>query len=90
MSFEHRPARRYQRGGACCRFERLNLDETVDGIPSSSCPLARPHLDEQAIIAAINPDKDVDGFHVINAGRLAGWVSPASFPCTPLGFASCC
>jgi methylenetetrahydrofolate dehydrogenase (NADP+)/methenyltetrahydrofolate cyclohydrolase len=41
-------------------------------------------MDEQAVIAAIDPDKDVDGFHVINAGRLA--VGDRGFvPCTPLG-----
>jgi methylenetetrahydrofolate dehydrogenase (NADP+)/methenyltetrahydrofolate cyclohydrolase len=42
------------------------------------------HLDERAVLAAINPDKDVDGLHVVNAGRLASGV-PALVPCTPLG-----
>jgi methylenetetrahydrofolate dehydrogenase (NADP+)/methenyltetrahydrofolate cyclohydrolase len=42
------------------------------------------HIDEAAVIAAIDPEKDVDGFHVVNAGRLA--VGAEGFvPCTPLG-----
>ena len=62
--------------------EQLNLDNTVDGI-LVQLPLP-DHLDEQSVIATIAPDKDVDGFHVVNAGRLAtggeGFV-----PCTPYG-----
>ncbi|TRD11125.1 bifunctional methylenetetrahydrofolate dehydrogenase/methenyltetrahydrofolate cyclohydrolase FolD [Erythrobacter insulae] len=62
--------------------EQLNKDEAVDGI-LVQLPLP-DHLDEQSIIAAISPDKDVDGFHVINAGRLS--VGQSGFvPCTPLG-----
>jgi methylenetetrahydrofolate dehydrogenase (NADP+)/methenyltetrahydrofolate cyclohydrolase len=61
---------------------RLNADQAVDGI-LVQLPLPS-HIDEQAVIAAISPDKDVDGFHVINAGRLA--VGLEGFvPCTPLG-----
>ncbi|AWW73509.1 bifunctional methylenetetrahydrofolate dehydrogenase/methenyltetrahydrofolate cyclohydrolase [Erythrobacter sp. KY5] len=60
----------------------LNQDDRVDGI-LVQLPLPG-HLDEQSIIAAISPDKDVDGFHVINAGRLS--VGQSGFvPCTPLG-----
>lgn len=63
-------------------IERLNRDEAVDGI-LVQLPLP-DHLDEQSIIASISPDKDVDGFHVINAGRLS--VGQSGFvPCTPLG-----
>ena len=62
--------------------ERLNNDESVDGI-LVQLPLP-DHLDEQSIIASSSPDKDVDGFHVINAGRLS--VGQSGFvPCTPLG-----
>jgi methylenetetrahydrofolate dehydrogenase (NADP+)/methenyltetrahydrofolate cyclohydrolase len=62
--------------------EQLNRDEAVDGI-LVQLPLPGP-LDEPSIIAAISPDKDVDGFHVINAGRLS--VGQSGFvPCTPLG-----
>ncbi len=63
-------------------IEQLNDDDAVDGI-LVQLPLP-DGLDEQAIIAAIAPDKDVDGFHVINAGRLS--VGQNGFvPCTPLG-----
>jgi methylenetetrahydrofolate dehydrogenase (NADP+)/methenyltetrahydrofolate cyclohydrolase len=64
------------------RIEALNADEAVDGI-LVQLPLPG-HLDEQTVIAAINPDKDVDGFHVTNAGRLAVG-QPGFVPCTPLG-----
>jgi methylenetetrahydrofolate dehydrogenase (NADP+) / methenyltetrahydrofolate cyclohydrolase len=60
----------------------LNADPAVDGI-LVQLPLPR-QIDEQAVIAAIDPAKDVDGFSAVNAGRLAigleGFV-----PCTPLG-----
>ena len=60
----------------------LNADRQVDGI-LVQLPLPK-HMDEAAVIAAIDPDKDVDGFHVVNAGRLA--VGADGFvPCTPLG-----
>jgi methylenetetrahydrofolate dehydrogenase (NADP+)/methenyltetrahydrofolate cyclohydrolase len=62
--------------------EELNGDPIVDGI-LVQLPLP-DHIDDKAVIAAINPAKDVDGFHVINAGRLA--VGESAFvPCTPLG-----
>ncbi|MDQ0838809.1 bifunctional methylenetetrahydrofolate dehydrogenase/methenyltetrahydrofolate cyclohydrolase FolD [Sphingomonas faeni] len=60
----------------------LNADPTIDGI-LVQLPLPK-HIDEQAVIAAIHPDKDVDGFHPINAGRLATGL-PGFVPCTPLG-----
>jgi len=62
--------------------EKLNADKAVDGI-LVQLPLP-DHIDEQAVIAAIDPDKDVDGFHVINAGRL-GVGQEGFVPCTPLG-----
>jgi methylenetetrahydrofolate dehydrogenase (NADP+)/methenyltetrahydrofolate cyclohydrolase len=61
---------------------RLNADPAVDGI-LVQLPLPR-HLDESAVIAAIDPDKDVDGFHPLNAGRLASGL-PGLVPCTPMG-----
>jgi methylenetetrahydrofolate dehydrogenase (NADP+)/methenyltetrahydrofolate cyclohydrolase len=68
-------------------IEELNGDERVDGI-LVQLPLPAD-IDEAAILAAIHPDKDVDGFHIINAGRLAvGQVvgaQAAMVPCTPLG-----
>lgn len=63
-------------------IEELNGDPRVDGI-LVQLPLPA-HMDEQAVIAAIDPAKDVDGFHVINTGRLAVGL-PALVPCTPLG-----
>jgi methylenetetrahydrofolate dehydrogenase (NADP+)/methenyltetrahydrofolate cyclohydrolase len=81
-SFEHRLPADTSEAALLSLIERLNQDEAVDGI-LVQMPLPNG-LDEQAIIAAINPDKDVDGFHVINAGRLA--VGKEGFiPCTPLG-----
>jgi methylenetetrahydrofolate dehydrogenase (NADP+)/methenyltetrahydrofolate cyclohydrolase len=62
--------------------EALNADERVDGI-LVQLPLPS-HMDDKAVIAAIDPAKDVDGFHVANAGRLA--VGEKSLvPCTPFG-----
>ncbi len=62
--------------------DRLNADPAIDGI-LVQLPLPA-QIDEKAIITRIDPDKDVDGFHPVNAGRLAiglhGFV-----PCTPLG-----
>lgn len=59
-----------------------NTDTSVHGI-LVQLPLPR-HIDEQNVILAINPDKDVDGFHPINAGRLLIG-SPGFVPCTPAG-----
>lgn len=61
---------------------QLNADASVHGI-LVQLPLPR-HISEAAVINAIDPDKDVDGFHVINAGRLATG-QPALVPCTPYG-----
>lgn len=63
-------------------IDELNGDPRVDGI-LVQLPLPK-HIDEQAVIAAINPDKDVDGFHVVSVGRLAIGQS-GLVPCTPLG-----
>jgi methylenetetrahydrofolate dehydrogenase (NADP+)/methenyltetrahydrofolate cyclohydrolase len=81
-SFEHRLPADTSEAALLSLVERLNNDPEVDGI-LVQLPLPAG-LNEQAIIAAISPDKDVDGFHVINAGRLA--VGQQGFvPCTPLG-----
>ncbi|MPT49156.1 MAG: bifunctional methylenetetrahydrofolate dehydrogenase/methenyltetrahydrofolate cyclohydrolase FolD [Sphingobium sp.] len=63
-------------------IDDLNKNDAVDGI-LVQLPLPK-HLDENAVIAAIDPAKDVDGFHVVNSGRLAVGL-PALVPCTPLG-----
>ncbi|WP_421989595.1 bifunctional methylenetetrahydrofolate dehydrogenase/methenyltetrahydrofolate cyclohydrolase FolD [Qipengyuania sp.] len=81
-SFEHRLPGDASEADLLALVEKLNADPAVDGI-LVQLPLP-DHLDEQAVIAAISPDKDVDGFHVTNAGRLA--VGQSGFvPCTPLG-----
>ena len=81
-SFEHKLPADTDEATLLALVERLNADPAVDGI-LVQLPLPR-HLDEQKVIATISPDKDVDGFHVTNAGRLA--VGQAGFvPCTPLG-----
>jgi len=81
-SFEHRLPADTAQADLLALVERLNADDAVDGI-LVQLPLP-DHLDEQAVIAAIAPEKDVDGFHVINAGRLA--TGGAGFvPCTPYG-----
>ena len=60
----------------------LNADPLIHGI-LVQLPLPK-HLDDKVVIAAISPDKDVDGLHVVNAGRLASGL-PGLYPCTPLG-----
>lgn len=64
------------------KVEELNTDPAVNGI-LVQLPLP-DHIDEQKVLATINPDKDVDGFHVVNVGRL-GVGASGLVPCTPLG-----
>jgi methylenetetrahydrofolate dehydrogenase (NADP+)/methenyltetrahydrofolate cyclohydrolase len=62
---------------------QLNGDPAIHGILVQSPP--PPHIDERAITLAMDPAKDVDGFHPVNIGKLAIG-DPAGFvPCTPLG-----
>ena len=62
--------------------DELNRDDTVNGI-LVQLPLP-DHIDDEKVLAAIDPDKDVDGFHTVNVGRL--WTGvPGLVPCTPLG-----
>ena len=63
-------------------IERLNSEPAIDGI-LVQVPLPE-HIDERAVIEAISPEKDVDGFHPYNVGRLA-LRHPLMRPCTPLG-----
>ena len=60
----------------------LNADEAVNGI-LVQLPLPK-QIDAQKVIAAIDPAKDVDGFHPLNVGRIASGL-PGLVPCTPLG-----
>ena len=81
-SFEHRLPDTTDQRTLIDLVERLNRDPAVNGI-LVQLPLP-PQIDPAAVIAAIDPDKDVDGFHVENAGRLALGL-PGLVPCTPLG-----
>ena len=81
-SFEHRLPATTSQDELVALIDTLNADPSVDGI-LVQLPLP-PQIDERVIIIRIDPDKDVDGFNPVNAGRLAvglhGFV-----PCTPLG-----
>jgi methylenetetrahydrofolate dehydrogenase (NADP+)/methenyltetrahydrofolate cyclohydrolase len=63
--------------------QKLNANPAIHGILVQSPPPA--HIDERAVIAAIDPRKDVDGFHPINVGKLALGDNDGFVPCTPLG-----
>jgi methylenetetrahydrofolate dehydrogenase (NADP+) / methenyltetrahydrofolate cyclohydrolase len=81
-SFEHRLPGTTGEDELVALVRRLNADEAVDGI-LVQLPLP-PGIDDKAVIGAIDPAKDVDGFHALNAGRLA--VGEAGLvACTPLG-----
>ena len=64
------------------KIQDLNNDETVSGI-LVQLPLPK-HIDKQKVIEAIDPSKDVDGFHPMNVGNLSSGYE-SSIPCTPLG-----
>ncbi len=81
-SFEHQLPGSSSQAELVDLVEQLNADERVDAI-LVQLPLPAP-INEKAVIAVIDPAKDVDGFHVANAGRLA--VGEKSLvPCTPFG-----
>ena len=65
------------------QLEQLNNDNSVHGV-LVQLPLPK-HIDESVIISAINPNKDVDGFHALNSGRLFNGEPGALVPCTPQG-----
>lgn len=69
-------------------IDQLNADPDVNGILIQS-PLP-PHLDEQAAFNRIDPDKDVDGFHVENAGRVVQEDPNGFVSCTPAGIIEIC
>lgn len=81
-SFEHRLPADIGQDALIALVEQLNADANVDGI-LVQLPLPK-HLDETQVLRAVDPDKDVDGFHPVNAGRLATGM-PGFVPCTPLG-----
>ena len=82
QSFEHRLPAETSQQDLLDLVAALNADDSVDGI-LVQLPLPG-HIDDKAVLAAIDPAKDVDGFHVVNAGRLAVG-EEALVPCTPLG-----
>ena len=81
-AIEHRLPDSTSQAELLALVQRLNQDRDVDGI-LVQLPLP-PQIDPQAVIASIDPDKDVDGFHPVNAGRLATGLD-GFVPCTPLG-----
>ncbi len=82
VSFEHRLPAETPEAELLALVERLNRDPAVNGI-LVQLPLPA-QIDTTRVLAAIDPVKDVDGFHVVNAGRLAVGLD-ALVPCTPLG-----
>jgi len=81
-SFERRLAADISEAALVAEVEKLNADASVDGV-LVQLPLPR-HIDAHRVIAAIDPAKDVDGFHPVNVGRL--WTGlPGFVPCTPQG-----
>jgi methylenetetrahydrofolate dehydrogenase (NADP+)/methenyltetrahydrofolate cyclohydrolase len=81
-SFEHRLPDSISQDELLALVEQLNADDSVDGI-LVQLPLPAG-IDDKAVIEAVDPAKDVDGFHPINAGRLAVG-EEGLVPCTPLG-----
>jgi methylenetetrahydrofolate dehydrogenase (NADP+)/methenyltetrahydrofolate cyclohydrolase len=81
-SFEHKLSADTSQSNVLKLVKKLNADPTVHGI-LVQLPLPA-QIDDDAVIQAIDPAKDVDGFHAINAGRLMIG-QPALVPCTPVG-----
>lgn len=82
-SFEFKMDESTSQEDLLAKVHELNADPKVNGI-LVQLPLPK-QIDEQAVLAAIDPDKDVDGFHVVNVGRLNTGSDEAMVPCTPLG-----
>ncbi len=82
LSFEHRLPVDVPERDLLALVAALNADPAVDGI-LVQLPLP-PHIDSARVLEAVYPAKDVDGFHPVNAGRLAVGL-PALVPCTPSG-----
>lgn len=82
VSHSHRLAHGTDQTALLALIDDLNLDPAIDGI-LVQLPLPR-HIDERAVTARVRPEKDVDGFHPTNMGRLA-LRDPGLRPCTPRG-----
>ena len=81
-SFAHHLPETLSEAELLALVDKLNRDPAVDGI-LVQLPLPK-QIDAQRVIEAIDPDKDVDGFHPVNAGRLATGLT-GLVPCTPFG-----
>ena len=81
-SFEHRLPATASEADVLAIVARLNADPKVHGI-LVQLPLP-PHIHTEVVLRAIDPDKDVDGFHPINVGKLSIG-EPCLAPCTPTG-----
>lgn len=82
VSVEHRLPADVPEAELLALVAALNADDAVDGIlVQMPCP---KHISEARVIAAVDPAKDVDGFHPVNAGALASGL-PGLVPCTPSG-----
>jgi methylenetetrahydrofolate dehydrogenase (NADP+)/methenyltetrahydrofolate cyclohydrolase len=81
-SIEHKMDAKTSQDELLQLIDQLNNDDSIDGI-LVQLPLP-DQINADAVINALNPDKDVDGFHVTNVGRLCAGL-PANIPCTPYG-----
>jgi methylenetetrahydrofolate dehydrogenase (NADP+)/methenyltetrahydrofolate cyclohydrolase len=81
-AFDHKLPESVSEAELLMLIGKLNGDSQVNGI-LVQLPLP-PQIDAQKVIASIEPDKDVDGFHPLNTGRHASGI-PGLVPCTPLG-----
>lgn len=82
QSFEHKLPADTSEADLLALVDQLNADPAIDGI-LVQLPLPS-HIDANNVLTRIDPDKDVDGFHPVNAGRLAIGL-PGFVACTPLG-----
>ncbi len=82
-SFEHRLPADTSEDTLLALVDKLNGDDAVNGI-LVQLPLPK-HIDETKVINRISPEKDVDGFHILNSGKLATGQTDGMVPCTPLG-----
>ncbi len=83
QSFHHPLPATISQADLLALIGKLNADPAVHGI-LVQLPLPK-QIDADSVIAAIDPAKDVDGFHLMNVGKLAAGISGGAVPCTPMG-----